>query len=87
MAQLNKTLNSKWATEWEGKDFLKEIYNMSAEEYKAYCLNKYQNRNSIIQNAKELDNASRQLLLIDNKFQCTAALNSINSNLMNAYIL
>ena len=53
MAQLNKTLNSKWATEWEGKDFLKEIYNMSAEEYKAYCLNKYQNRNSIIQNAKE----------------------------------
>ena len=40
---------------------------MSAEEYKAYCLNKYQNRNSIIQNAKELDNASRQLLLIDNK--------------------
>lgn len=86
MAQLNKTLNSKWATEWEGKDFLKEIYNMSAEEYKAYCLNKYQNRNSIIQNAKELDNASRQLLLIDNKFQCTAALNSINSNLMNAHI-
>lgn len=86
MAQLNKTLNSKWATEWKGKDFLKDIYNMSAEEYKAYCLNKYQDRNSTIQNAKELDNASRQLLLIDNKYQCIAALNSIDSNLMNAHI-
>ncbi len=86
MAQLNKTLNSKWATEWKGKDFLKDVYNMSAEEYKAYCLNKYQDRNSTIQNAKELDNASRQLLLIDNKYQCIAALNSIDSNLMNAHI-
>lgn len=86
MAQLNDELNSsEWLAAWRGDDFLKDIYNVSSEQYKAYCLNIYEKVKTSIESDKKLSGACRQLLLIENKYQCVAALNGIASNMIQAF--
>lgn len=86
MARLNGELNGRWSVVWRDDDFRKEVYNMTAEQYKAYCLDKYNAMEASIRNDKELDGASRQFLLANNKYECMASLNGIETYLMNAFV-
>lgn len=90
MAVLNKELNQpehQWIAQWQGDQFLKEIYNMSADSYKAYCQKKFEEINAGIQGDKNLSEATRQLLLIENQYQYALSLSSITSYLMHSFVV
>lgn len=89
MAQLNNELSKEehqWLKKWGDEEFLKAVYNMTPEQYKVYCLNKFEEINAAICSDKQLSDAARQLLLIYNKYEVTNILNSITSYLMNAFV-
>lgn len=89
MARLNNVLNQtahQWTTSWEGERFLKEIYNKTADQFKDYCLNKFEEVKTAILNDKHLDEACRELLLIENQYQFALSLSSSTLYLMNSFV-
>ena len=89
MGRLNNELNEpehQWTALWEGDQFLKEIYNMSADTYKAYCQSKFEKVKADIQGDKTLSEAGRQLLLIENQYQYALSLSNITSYLMHSFV-
>lgn len=89
MGQLNNELNQsehQWTALWQSDQFLKDIYNMSADQYKAYSQHKLEEIENNIQHDKKLSEATRQLLLIENQYQYALALSDITSSLMHSFV-
>lgn len=90
MARLNNELNlpeHQWTASWEDETtFLKDIYNMSAAQYKDYCNRKMEEVKSRIQDDKKISEACRELLLIENRYRYAQSLSSITAYLMNSFV-
>lgn len=89
MAKLNNELNQpehQWTALWEGDQFLKDIYHMSADAYKIYCQKIFEKVKADIQADKKLSEAGRQLFLIENQYQYALSLSSINPYLMHSFV-
>lgn len=89
MARLNQELNQpshQWISQWNGDRFLKDIYNMSADAYKDYCKQLFEKVEADIRGDKDLSEAGRQLLSIENRYQYAATLSDARANLMYSFI-
>lgn len=90
MARLNNELNlpeHQWTASWEyDTTFLKDIYNMSADQYKDYCTRKMEEVKNRIQDDKKISDACRELLLIENRYRYAQSLSSITAYLMNSFV-
>ena len=89
MAKLNTELNSDkydLLNTWQEANFdLKALNGMTPDQYKTYCLGKYETAKSNIQNEKGISDATRTLLLVLNDYQCTQTLNAVQQMLRRAF--
>ena len=60
---------------------MNDLYNMTAGQYKAYWLKKYEETKSAICSDKKRSQAYRELLLAQNDLLCTLTLTRVSSNL------
>lgn len=65
---------------------MNDLYNMTAGQYKAYWLKKYEETKSAICSDKKRSQAYRNLLLAQNDLLCTLTLTRVSSNLAYAYV-
>lgn len=65
---------------------MNDLYNMTAGQYKAYWLKKYEETKSAICSDKKRSQAYRELLLAQNDLLCTLTLTRVSSNLAYAYV-
>lgn len=65
---------------------MNDLYNMTANQYKAYWLKKYEEAKSAILSGKKRSQAYRDLLLAQNDQLCTLTLTRVTSNLAYAYV-
>lgn len=79
----NERLMDAWGmANWNMND----LYNMTADQYKAYWLKKYEEIKSAIRSDKKRSGAYRDLLLAQNDLLCTLTLTRVSSNLAYAYV-
>lgn len=65
---------------------MNDLYNMTAEQYKAYWLKKYEETKSAIRSGKKRSQAYCDFLSAQNDFLCSLTLTRVSSNLAYAYV-